>query len=131
MITTTLDKVILAAEEVYRNEDCARSFEEDLYLHLHTPGCIVFKDEDNLALVRPVNEHDSYENLTYPGYISPEPNAWWVYMLVGNVPFLISLLPNRFDRIGWERKNKPRFYNLNKVKQWTSTMDHTGMKPYL
>lgn len=115
---TISDDPVVRAKALYAQEICARNFEEDLYLHLNTPGCIVFKDEESLALLRPVSCVCSYRQLVDPTYISAVPDAWWIYLLVGDFPRLLELLPNRFDLIGWERKNRPRFYELSKLRRW-------------
>lgn len=115
---------ILRARAVYEQEECARSFDQDIYLHLNTPGCIVYKDASNLALLRPVNSHDPYRAITNPAFMARRPDAWWIYLLVGSIPFLVSRLPYDLPLIGWERKNSPRFYKLEQVKRWT-LKDHT------
>lgn len=111
------------AREVYLQEDCARSFEEDFYLHWHNPRAIVYKDANNLALLRPVNRANEYELLTDPSWNSDDPNCWWVYLLVGDFRFLLTLLPYDLPYIGWERNNVPRSYKLNHLKRWTSKTD--------
>lgn len=129
-MTTTISTVdpILRAREVYANEPCARSFDQDLYLHLNTPQCIVFKDATTLALVRPVNSRDPQAAITNPAFISSTPDAWWLYLLVGDIATLHTMfcdhLHNRFKLIGWERNNVPRFYDIQKVKQWTSHLHY-------
>lgn len=119
MTTTTLDKdPVHRARMVYAGEVNARSFEEDFYLHWHTPGCIVHKDAENLAFVRPVDARESYSVITDPRIIPKEPTAWWVHILVGRVPFLFNLLPYPLPLVGWERDNKARFYEYNHLKRW-------------
>jgi hypothetical protein len=115
LMTISTSDPIIRARSVYDNEKCARSFDEDLYLHLNTPGCIVYKDDTNLALLRPVNRYDSYEILTNPARYSTPPNAWWLYLLVGDFRFLCTRLPYVLPFIGWERHNVPRFHNFNKL----------------
>lgn len=117
MITTTSDDPILRARQVYTQEPCARNFEEDLYLHLNTPGSIVYKDAGNLALVRPIDSKDEYHRFTNPAVIYPTADCWWVYLLVGDFRFLVNLLPYPLPLIGWERDNVPRFYDLQTLKQ--------------
>lgn len=108
------------AREIYNQEFCPRSFDEDLYLHLNNPHAIVYKDKHNLALLRPVNRNDTYQQLTHPKRQTDNPNCWWVYLLVGDFRFLLSLLPYPLPYIGWERNNVPRSYKLDHLKRWTS-----------
>lgn len=124
-MTTSMDKdPVHRAKQVYLQEECARSFDEDFYLHLNNPRAIVYKDEANLAMLRPVNRADSYVYLTDPRYNTDSPNCWWVYLLVGDFKFLLSLLPYPLEFIGWERNNVPRSYNLNHLRRWTLNTDH-------
>jgi hypothetical protein len=125
--TTSMDKdPVWRAKQVYLQEECARSFDEDFYLHLNNPHAIVYKDASNLAMLRPVNRADNYVHLTNPGYNTNNPNCWWVYLLVGDFKFLLSLLPYPLEFIGWERNNVPRSYNLNHLRRWTLNTDHTS-----
>ena len=82
-----------------------------------TSGCIVYKDKSNLALVRPVNKSYTYHELTNPEHVSENPDCWWVYLLIGDIVSLTSMLPYDLEWIGWERKNKPRFYKLQQLKR--------------
>lgn len=125
MTTTISDKdPVQRAKQVYLQEPCARSFEEDFYLHWNNPQAIVYKDASNLVFIRPVNILDSYEKLTDPRYETATPNAWWVYLFVGDFRFLIHHLPYQLQYIGWERNNKPRFYTLARLLKWT---DHISI----
>lgn len=123
--TLTVDPITLA-RQVYASEPCARSFDQDLYLHLNTPQCIVIKNEHTLAFIRPVNHRDPYRAITNPAFISSSPDAWWVYLLAGRMEPLDLVLDDRYLLIGWERSNVPRFYNLKTVKAWI-----TKLSPYL
>jgi hypothetical protein len=113
------------AREVYRQEFCPRSFDEDFYLHLNNPHAIIYKDANNLALLYPVKRSAPYARLTNPSTEEPSPDCWWVYLLSGDFPFLLSLLPYDLEYIGWERDNVPRSYKLEQVKRWI-LKDHTS-----
>lgn len=43
------------------------------------------------------------------------PDAWWVYAAAGDLEQITELLPYWLPKVGWERLNVPRFYDLNRV----------------
>jgi hypothetical protein len=130
MTTSAEQDPVQRARMVYEREECSRNFEEDFCLHWNNPYAIVHKDDANLAFARPVSINDPYERITDPSYISHRVNAWWVYLLVGDFHFLLSLLPYDLEYIGWERNNKPRFYKLKQLRRWIST-DPTSIQRLL
>ena len=120
-MTTTIwagEDPVTAARRVYAKEVCARSFEDDLYLHLNNPRAIVYKDSRSLVLARPIDSLDRYDEITDPSYNAQAPDAWWVYLLVGDFRRLFDLVPHDLPLFGWERNNVPRFYSFNHVKRW-------------
>ena len=100
------------AKEVYAKELCARTLELDILLHVRDG--FVYSSPTALALVRPVCQSGAYKDLTSPWVCFDDPDTWWVYLMVGNTREAVQHLPFFLPWIGWERKNVPRFYRLEK-----------------
>lgn len=96
------------ARTVYDHESCARTFAEDLQLHLHH-GYVV-STPTTFAMARPVGRHWSYKSLADPSMVDPQGNCWWIWMLSGELREALSWLPDQREWIGYERKNVPRFF---------------------
>lgn len=111
------------ARQVYANEPSARTGDEEVRLALLNPLAIVIKTPGLFMVTRPVNTAMGYKEMTDPSVQAEECNAWWIHVLATkrdykSLHFLASLLislPWEFQWIGWERKNVPRFYTLEKV----------------
>ena len=104
-----LDKARL----VYTQEPCARTFEEDLRLHLQFG--YVFSTPEFFVMGRPVDRHAPYDQLTDPRLQFPEPDAWWVYLAAGDFIKIWTISPYNLSYIGWERDNRPRFYRVSQL----------------
>lgn len=75
-----------------------------------------YSEPDMLALARPCDHEDPDR------WVEPDKaDAWWVELAIGEkaLPTLISKIPFNLKYIGWRRgfkgKDKPRFYNLERV----------------
>ena len=101
------------ARAVYARETCARTFDEDLRLHLKFG--YVFSTPDLFVMGRPVRKDAGYDQITDPRVQFSEPDTWWVYLASGDIKNLCSLLPYPLSSIGWERDNVLRIYRSDKV----------------
>jgi hypothetical protein len=110
---TTPSICLEAAHDLYQQEPCIRSLEEDISLHL-TFGWL-YSDPDLLVMARPVAQGADYLRLTNPALSFEEPNCWWIYLAVGDIGRALKLIPYPLAYIGWERNNEPRFHLFDRV----------------
>lgn len=105
------------AAAVYEREPCARSFREDLELHLL--GGYVFSTPAMFIMGRAVNQHAPQLLITDPAHIFPdaEHDAWLVYLAAGSVSEFFQFCPKWLDFVMWERKNVLRTYYAQTVKK--------------
>lgn len=108
---TPLDK----ARAVYASEPCARTFEEDLRLHLKFS--YVHSTPEYFIMGRPVTMDAAYSDITDPIVQFSEPDAWWVYLASGDLKSFFTIKPFDLPYVGWERDNKARFYRADKVSR--------------
>jgi hypothetical protein len=120
------------ARAVYASEPCARTFEEDLRLHLKFS--YVYSTPDYFIMGRPVAMDSSYKDITDPLVQFSEPDAWWVYLASGDLNSFFTIKPFDLPYVGWERGNKARFYRADRVSrlcQRTSTMNLGALPTHL
>lgn len=97
------------AAAVYDREPCARSFAEDLELHLlngwvaSSPGYFV--------MARPVPSAADLERVRDPAWLWPaeDCDAWWIYLAAGDLAAACRCIPFPLEFMGFERKNQSRF----------------------
>ena len=110
MITSTysLEKAI----EVYDREPGPRSFSDDFALYLthgyviSTPRCFV--------MGRPVDSKAPLETVLCPWIQHENPDCWWIGLMAGDITEAFRFLPGKLKKIGFEKNNKPRFYDLER-----------------
>jgi hypothetical protein len=102
------------AAVVYTVEPCARTFEQDLALHLLNG--YVYSSPEYFVLARPVWAGAPEEEILDPECVWPVEvcNCWWIYLFSGDLAEAVKLFPFRLALIGWERENKPRLYDFEK-----------------
>ena len=100
------------AAAVYSREPCARSFREDLEAHL-IHGFVV-ATPDAFAMARPVPRAADPDDIVDPTVNWPreECDAWLIYLLAGDLAVTLRWLPFDLPFIGWEKRNKLRFYGV-------------------
>ncbi len=104
------------AMAVYQRERCARTFEEDLMLHLKYG--YVLSVPTAFVMARPVNMYMEYDIITNPIFSKfSEVNAWWIYLLAGDIREVIRHIPFQLPYVGWEIDNKPRFRPLDRIRR--------------
>ncbi|HYF36780.1 MAG TPA: hypothetical protein VD994_15905 [Prosthecobacter sp.] len=103
-----------AAQQVYQRELCARDFWTDLHLHL-THG-YVFSTPTAFLMGRPVERMAPHHQITNPAHHFQSPDAWLVYLAAGDgIREFFRYEPFPLPYFGWERNNKLRFYERNKL----------------
>lgn len=100
------------AREVYASEPCARTFDEDLDLHLQYGS--VYCTQSTMLWWRPVLRSWSYRDLTDPSVVAQEPDCWWIHLAVGDLCETTKLFSAVLPWIGYERTNVPRFFSTSR-----------------
>lgn len=96
------------AREVYQKEECARTFDVDLYWHL-VRG-YVHCSPRAFAMARPVQSSADYSVIVRPDYVFRVVDCWHVYLVAGDWIESLAHLPFELPMFSWERNNKLRFY---------------------
>lgn len=96
------------ARKVYEQEDCRRSFSEDLELHLRYG--YVYSTPNSFIMGRAVDRYADSECIVDPSVVFDHPNAWLVYLAAGDMSEFFLRQPFFLPWVGWERENKLRFY---------------------
>lgn len=101
------------AKNVYLEEPCARTFVEDLEIHLL--GGYVFSTPSYFIMGRAVNADGTNEQIVDPTYHFEVADCWHVYLAAGENPFgeFLRLMPYELPYISWERKNRLRIYRTS------------------
>ena len=103
------------ARHVYETEPCARTFDEDLRLHL--AHGVVISRPDFFVMARPVSTLATPAKIVDPHFQFHAPDAWHVYLAAGNIPRAWEYLPFHLPWISFERRNVLRFYSLDRLKR--------------
>lgn len=110
------------ARWVYDNEDCPRSFETDLELHLKHG--FVFSTPDFFVMGRAVCSKTSPEEIVNPEVVHRRDlhDCWHVYLFAGDLSKAWNVLPYELPMFSLERKNELRFYKFQDLER------HVGLK---
>lgn len=100
---------------VYQREPCARSFEEDLDLHLRFG--YVFSTPHAFIMGRAVSRAGDPSDIVNPAFQFDAPDTWWIYLAAGDLREFFLREPYPLPWVGWEIRNKPRFYSMDRVKE--------------
>jgi hypothetical protein len=103
-------KPIERAMQVYQLEPCARTFGEDLRLHLLNG--YVFNTPTMFLMGRPVSSDAAPRLIVDPAVSFDRPDAWLVYLLAGDLREALDFIPYPLEKICLERLNKLRFYGF-------------------
>ena len=104
------------AAEVYLREPCARTFQEDLKLHLlygyviSTPRLFI--------MGRPVVKGAPASEIVDPSFTFPEAlcNCWHIYLAAGNgIQEFFRVEPFELPWLSWERKNILRYHRRDAI----------------
>lgn len=100
------------AAAVYSREWCASSFREDLEAHLL--GGYVHSTPAAFVMARPVCS-TADEGLILDPWHSFDPaecDAWLVWLAAGDLAAMLQFLPYELPRIGWQKRNRLRWYGV-------------------
>lgn len=105
------------AIEVYATEKCARTFAEDLSLHLHFG--FVHSTPDYFIMGRPVLKAAPIEQIVNCRHIFTgiTCDCWHVYLACGDIARAWEVLPWPLPWISFERKNELRFHELERIRE--------------
>ena len=108
----------MLARQIWTQEECARTFEEDLVFHLNHG--YVIATPDVFAMFRWVDSTASEEEILGNETFS-HADCWHVYAYAGDFSQAESLFPFPLPWISFERKNKLRIYRFQKMRaKWSS-----------
>lgn len=98
------------AADIYSIEPCARSFLEDLSVHL-TNG-FVFSTPTCFFMGRPVRRDGDVCDVVNPRVSFVNPDCFHVYLAAGRLEEILEFTKGelRWEWFSWERNNKLRFY---------------------
>jgi hypothetical protein len=105
------------AAEVYKREWCARTFREDLEIHLIYG--FVFSRPDYFVMGRPVISTAPEEEIVNPlvHFPSTDCDAWHIALFSGNIARSFHVMPWRLPRITMQRQNELRIYELSAIER--------------
>lgn len=105
------------AVAVYEREPCRRTFLEDFEAHLECG--YVLSVPEVFVMARPVWTGADMAQILDPwqNQWPTLPNAWWIWLMAGDMAVALRHLPHDLPWIGWERDNVPRFYRLDHVRK--------------
>ena len=103
----------IEAARVYARETCANTFEHDLFCHLALG--YVFSTPDYFIMGRPVN-HTAPEHMILDlRCVHDQPDAWLVWLACGKIACFNDIAPFSLPYIGFQKRNKLRFYEADKL----------------
>lgn len=101
------------ARMVYTKEPCARSFDEDLFLHLEN-GWVV-GTPDFFVMARPVFSWAPAGEVVNPAVkFYGRCDCWHIYLCAGDMAKALAFLPYKLPFVSVERKNKLRVWAAEK-----------------
>lgn len=98
------------AAEVYKREECPRSFMEDVRAHL--ANGYVISTPDFFAMGRPVDSTADHAKIINPWHTFPRNrwDCWFVYLVAGDMQQAWTCFPFPLEKIAFEKRNKIRYH---------------------
>lgn len=122
--------VLCKAAAVYQREWCANSFEEDLALHLE--HAYVISTPDLFMMGRPIDRWEDNEQLIFDiAFRFPRPNCWLVWLCAGDISLALKMAPFRLPWVAFQRNNRLRYHEFDRLYDKLSARAHTGSDPFL
>jgi hypothetical protein len=108
---------IYQAAMVYQREPCARTFQEDLDIHLMTG--YVYSTPEYFVMGRAVSSKAPESQIVDPRVPFPddECDCWMVYLAAGDLTQLFKHDLVGYPYVCWEKRNKLKIYSLAAVKE--------------
>lgn len=122
-----------AARAIYQSEPCARTFEEDLLLHMKH-GYVISTPRVFL-MARPVwSVADDYQivdaSYLLPGSHESVGDCWHIHVLAGDMAEALSFMPFELPFVSFQRKNVLRFWPLASIKRLTRHETLSSRPPF-
>lgn len=103
------------ARQLYESEECPRSLDLDILLHLRYGHC--YSSDDYLVLGRPVVKDAPHCLVVDPSVVFDTPDCWLVYLAVGRLSDIIDLAPYQLPWFAWQRDNVLHYYRRENVER--------------
>lgn len=105
------------ASQVYNREWCKATFREDLEAHL-LHG-YVHSTPTGFVMARPVDSTADEDLILDPWHEFPreKQNAWLIWLAAGDMAPLLELFPYELPLIGWQKRNRLRWYEVGSEAQ--------------
>jgi len=108
--------VMMVARRIYDSEYNPRTLSVDIQLHLENPTAFVFKGPDFFIMGRPVNHLADPVLVLSPNIVHKNPDAWLVWLGIGEMMKFIQLRPYSLPWVGFQRKNDLRWYEASNME---------------
>lgn len=96
---------------VYRQEECRRTFAEDLDAHLLNGW--VISTPTVFVMARTVDSKRPAAEIVNPWVKHERPDCWMIYLFAGDLREAIRFFPYELPKIAFERENRLRYYALS------------------
>jgi hypothetical protein len=105
------------AMQVYQREPCARSYDEDLYLHFING--FVFSTPEFFIMGRAVVSTEDHSEIVNPAVSFPRVrcDCWHIYLMAGDTAKAWSIMPWPLPLFSFERRNELRFYQSERIRK--------------
>lgn len=113
------------ARQVYEQEPCVRTFDQDLLLHyLHG---FVFSTPKFFIMGRPVDKDADPAQILNPAHTFDRRvvNCWHIYLLSGQPAAAWGIMPWPLPWFSFERRNDLRFYPSERIRKLSTGDDLT------
>ena len=116
-MTQHIHNPAMLAANVYLHEWSARSFEEDLDIHLLT-GFVVSTPE-YFIMARLVVHDAPEEQITDPLYVFPpdEVDCWHIWLAAGDFTQFWNEDKHDCQWVSWQKRNKLKVYRMETIKR--------------
>ena len=100
------------AANVYKQEECPRSFMEDVQAHLLN-GYVISTPEF-FAMGRPVCSTGDHQDIINPRHSFPQKqwDCWLIYLVAGDMQKAWRAFPFPLEKIAFEKRNNLRYYRF-------------------
>lgn len=111
-------KPVEEAAEVYKREQCARTFREDLEAHLLNG--MVISNREFFLMARKVDSQAEPSDIVDPWVNNFQKfNCWHLYLYAGNMSNAFGSADVRLPFVSFERRNKLKIYPWDVIFQRT------------
>lgn len=115
--------------EFYRVDPSIGDMEMDITWHQALGFC--YFSPQNLAMMRPVCSHWDSETLSDPrktAALTGEADCWYVWAAIGDIDFLLSLIPHPLEWIAFARRKPGKEPSPIKLHKFSRFISHGRTK---